>query len=283
MSDTPRVAWAMAAAPAVAGSAVSPIGEPACASPLDGAALAELAAGLEATHERVEALTNNATTVLCLTSVMHTQLAAVGVRAADVSGAATRVAEQSRAAATTAGDIRALVDDARAAVTTLAAHARDIEHVSARLNVLAVEARFVGLNAAIEAAHAGDAGRTFAVVADKVRELADGASDAASEIIGRLGRIRDDALQSAAVMERAGVSVGEIDAFTAGVANSAAAQEAGTAEITSRVTEVSTAVEEMVRAVEAIAEIGMVLGDGTAEHMALARLFGAAPAPVCDA
>ncbi len=292
VSYTPRFAWAMVAAPAATGSAVvatnGPVtGGPAQAGPPNGAALAELAAGLERSRERVETLTNSATTVLCLTSVVHTQLADVGARAADVSGAAARVAEQSRATATAAAEIRALVDDARAAVAALAGHARDIEHVSTRLNVLAVEARFVGLNAAIEAARAGDAGRTFAVVADKVRELADGASDAATQIIGRLGRIRDDALQSAAVMERAGVSVGAIDAFTAGVADAAAAQEAGTAEITSSLTQVSGAVDEIVRAVEDITEVGMVLGDGTAENLALAGALGAGaaasdPAPASD-
>ncbi len=236
-------------------------------------ALAALTADLERAGESVDALTNSTTTVLCLTSVMQTQLADVGARAADVSGAAAVVAEQSRAAAAAAAEIRTLVDGARAAVAALAGHARDIEHVSATLNRLALEARFVGLNAAVEAAHAGDAGRGFAVVADKVRELADGAAGAAAQIVDRLAGIRDNALHSAAVMERVGAAVGTIDGFTAGVADAAAAQASSTAEITGSLAHVTGAVDEIVRAVEDITEVGMALGESTAQSRA--RALGA--------
>jgi methyl-accepting chemotaxis protein len=238
------------------------------------ATLAALAASLERAGGHVGALTDSSTTVLCLTSVMHTQLANVGARAADVSAAAARVAEQSRSASAAVAEIRALVDVARTTVAALADHARDIEHVSATLNRLALEARFVGLNAAVEAAHAGDAGRGFAVVADKVRELADGAAGAAAQIVERLAGIRDNALHSAAVMNDVGSAVSTIDGFTAGVADAAAAQESDTAEITGSLVEVTGEVDQIVRAVEHITEIGMALGDSTAES--LARALGAA-------
>jgi methyl-accepting chemotaxis protein len=242
------------------------------------AALSALADDLRSAGERAEALTNSTTTVLCLTSVMHTQLADVGARAADVSGAAARVAEQSRAAADAAAEIRALVDGARGAVAALAGHAHDIEDVGARLSRLALEARFVGLNAAVEAAHAGDAGRGFAVVADKVRELADGAAGAAAQIAHRLAGIRDTALHSAAVMDRVGAAVGAIDGFTADVADAAATQESGTAEITGSLAQVTGAVDEIVRVVEDITEVGMALGDSTAASLARALDAAAADA-----
>ena len=65
-----------------------------------------------------------------------------------------------------------------------------------RIETLAKETRFIALNARIEAHRAGDAGRTFRVVADEVKSLADDSTTFAGEIREVVGRCRERLAES---------------------------------------------------------------------------------------
>jgi methyl-accepting chemotaxis protein len=250
------------------------------------AATATLAGVIVDTGDRATQLVDHATTVLCLTSVMSTQLGGVAERAAGVADQAATIAGRSRDAATAVAEIRLLVDDARDAVQALGATVQDIGRISATLQRMALETRMVGLNAAIEAARAGSAGAGFAVVAEKVRELADGANAASEQIIAHLTVVRDNARRSATVMERVGRDVEGIDAHAVQIAEAATHQERGIGEIASGLTDATTSVDEIVRHVEDVTETGMALSTqaqaGRHALEALAALQATPAGGVCD-
>lgn len=81
------------------------------------------------------------------------------------------------------------VVETQAGVGRLKAASDEVGVILETVNEVARQTRLLSLNAAIEAARAGDAGRGFAVVADEVRSLSVETTEAITDIRRRIGRI----------------------------------------------------------------------------------------------
>lgn len=90
-----------------------------------------------------------------------------------------------------------------AMLSDLSEKAENIGAVMSVINDIADQTNLLALNAAIEAARAGEAGRGFAVVADEVRKLAEKTMGATNEVESAIGLIQDHT--SAVVSEMEGV------------------------------------------------------------------------------
>ncbi|WP_372238138.1 methyl-accepting chemotaxis protein [Pseudomonas sp. CMR5c] len=128
----------------------------------------------------------------------------------EVARNAVSTSEASKNATASAGDGRDLVQETVAAIERmssdvqdtaslvgdLANQSRDIGKVLDVIRGLADQTNLLALNAAIEAARAGEAGRGFAVVADEVRALAHRTQQSTSEIERMIGSIQNGTEQA---------------------------------------------------------------------------------------
>jgi methyl-accepting chemotaxis protein len=182
---------------------------------------------------------------------------------AELSGQAS--AEGRRVIANAGAEIAAIAENARqssATIAELGGLSSEISSIVGVINEIAEQTNLLALNAAIEAARAGEQGRGFAVVADEVRKLAERTASSTHQIGDMISRIQGGTRRAVEAMEagvarategetlakQAGESIAEIESRANEVIHSVN-------EIYAAIAEQSAAAREVAQRVERIAQM----------------------------
>ncbi len=229
-------------------------------------ALNELAASM---NERMERQTSRVREIAAAVTEMSASASEVARQAADASAAAAdsgRVAgeggESMRTSIAGMDDIRSAVQNSTQRVHALGARTESIGEMIKVINDIAEQTNLLALNAAIEAARAGEHGRGFAVVADEVRKLADRTTKATEEISQSIRQIQAETKQVVLSMDTGVAKVEEGSHLSVQAGESLEKIVGGSSSVSRMISSIATAAhqqssttEELSRSLEEIVSI----------------------------
>ena len=193
------------------------------------------------------------------------ELAVSVTHISDSSNAAQQISKTSREHAQNGGEVigktvTGMVDMTKSLqatamqVETLGQRSQEIGSIAGVIKEIADQTNLLALNAAIEAARAGEQGRGFAVVADEVRKLAERTGDATTEIANVISAIQTDTQKAVHEMS----VVVELANSNAEIARQAGGSiddiQNGAAEVFNATNDIATALNEQSAANDLIAQ-----------------------------
>jgi methyl-accepting chemotaxis protein len=177
----------------------------------------------------------------------------VATGSSQMESAIREIAHNATEAARVAGQAVTVAENTTKTVGKLGDSSQEIATVIKLINGIAEQTNLLALNATIEAARAGEAGKGFAVVASEVKELAQETARATEDISQRVEAIQADTAGAVDAISQISSVIGEINDFQATIAAAVEEQTATTNEMNRNVAEAADGTQGIAAAISGLA------------------------------
>jgi methyl-accepting chemotaxis protein len=231
----------------------------------------ELSASSEQMSASITDQTGRSTQIASASEEMSQTVLDIAKSAASIAASAestsTAAKGGSKIVTRSVSDIKAIasaVTHSAATVSSLGDKSKQIGEIVGVINDIADQTNLLALNAAIEAARAGEQGRGFAVVADEVRKLAERTAASTSEIAEMIGGIQKEVEEAVNSMGQATEQVETGVKYSAQAGETLESVVKSVDELQSMVQQIAAATEEMSSTSDQVsADIQAVAGSST--------------------
>jgi methyl-accepting chemotaxis protein len=205
-----------------------------------------------------------------------TVTAVVATGSSQMETAIREIAHNATEAARVAGSAVQVAENTTRTVGKLGDSSQEIATVIKLINGIAEQTNLLALNATIEAARAGEAGKGFAVVASEVKELAQETARATEDISKRVEAIQADTAGAVEAIGQISAVIGEINDFQSTIAAAVEEQTATSNEMNRNVAEAASGTRDITTAINGLAsgtqETNARVADAQAAATELARM-----------
>lgn len=236
-----------------------------------GTSAREMETAAQGLTDTAEETTNRAAIVSTTSDHATSSLQMVASAAEELSASVREISSQTSQSSTAAKDAVLRTERASGDIGELVEAARRIGDVVNLINDIAEQTNLLALNATIEAARAGEAGKGFAVVASEVKSLANQTAKATSEISGQISGMQDATSKTVEAIEAIRAIIAEIDSTSVSIASAVEEQDASTQEIARNVSEVSAGSQNITRDMAALNEGAATTGAAASQVLGSAQ------------
>jgi methyl-accepting chemotaxis protein len=233
----------------------------------------ESAAGtLTRTAETTQSLSR---TVASASEEASANVQSVASAAEEMTSSISEISRQVQRASEIASDAVRQARETDVRIGDLAQAAGRIGDVVKLITTIAEQTNLLALNATIEAARAGEAGRGFAVVASEVKALAIQTAKATGDIGTQIATMQTSTVDSVGAVQAIGATIGKIAEIAASVAAAVEEQGAATGEIARNVQEAARGTSQVAVSIASVSQGAGATGSASAQVLAAAKSLAA--------
>jgi methyl-accepting chemotaxis protein len=231
----------------------------------------ELEAAAQTLNASLEQTNAQASTVAAAATEASANVETVATACEELAASVREIGQQVTQSSQVADRAVGTANQTQETAEGLVAAAQKIGEVVSLIQAIAEQTNLLALNATIEAARAGEAGKGFAVVASEVKNLASQTAKATEDITQQIGEVQDGTQRTVGAIRDIAAVIGESREIAATIASAVEEQDAATQEISRNVQQASAGTQEVSGAIVQVSQAASEGGSAATQVLSSAQ------------